>query len=143
MGIEGEARAEAAHADAGSDPYGAVGHRDRVLAAELVEHCGGYRQRLLTICAGKQDGELVAAEAADDVCRSDPVAEKRREPREYLVADGVAECVVDALEMVHVDDQDGALAAIAAAVGDPAIEVLGEATAIQDAGQWVIVGELL
>ena len=72
------------------------------------------------------DGELVATEAGNEIVRAD----KRRNDAgglyEHVVADGVAEGVVDILEPVEVDKEQGGEPAMAVAIGDglgqPALE---------------------
>ena len=75
--------------EAGRDP---LGGRDRVaFAGDVVQ----------------QQAELVAAEARDRVGRPDGLAESRRDARQQLVAGVVPERVVDLLEVIEVDEQDG------------------------------------
>ena len=57
--------------------------------------------------AGQQDGELVAAEAGDDVARSQDAAQPLGHAAEEAIAGAVAERVVDDLEVVEVDEQHG------------------------------------
>ena len=56
--------------------------------------------------AGQHEHELLPAEAADGVALADDVAQRGGGERERAVALGVAEGVVDALEVVEVDDDD-------------------------------------
>ena len=55
-----------------------------------------------------QDRELVAAEPGDQVVVADEAADPLGDRDEQRVAGGVAEGVVDDLEVVEVDEQDGA-----------------------------------
>ena len=57
--------------------------------------------------AGQHEHELLAAEPADGVGLAHDVAQRRGGERQRAVALGVAEGVVDALEVVEVDDDDG------------------------------------
>ena len=57
---------------------------------------------------GQQDGELVATEPGDDVGLPDPARQDRADRRDELVTGGVPERVVDLLEVVEVDEQQGA-----------------------------------
>ena len=57
----------------------------------------------LAVDAGKDEHELLAAEAADGVALADDRAQLGGGRGERLVALGVAERVVDALEVVEVD----------------------------------------
>ena len=61
---------------------------------------------------GAQHRELVAAEASDDVTRSHRLLEAVRDLSEQLVAGVVAESVVDVLEPVDVQEQDGDAGAV-------------------------------
>ncbi len=55
--------------------------------------------------AFEQDGELVAAEPRDRIAGSDRVGQPLGNDPEQLVASGVAQGVVDILEVVEVDEQ--------------------------------------
>ena len=57
---------------------------------------------------GQQDGELVAAEAGEDVVAAQRLAQARGDVDEQLVAVLVAQRVVDLLEAVEVDEQSAA-----------------------------------
>ena len=54
-----------------------------------------------------QDGELIAAEPGHGVMGSDGRADPHRRLAQCGIAGGMAEAVVDALEAVDVDEQDG------------------------------------
>ena len=54
----------------------------------------------------EQQSELVAAEARDRVGRAHRLAQPRGDADQQVVAGLVAECVVDLLEVVDVDEQD-------------------------------------
>ncbi len=55
--------------------------------------------------ARREHGDLLAAPACDDVGRPQALAEPAHDLDQHLVADGVAEAVVDRLEPVEVDDE--------------------------------------
>src|SRR5213078_1550030 len=59
----------------------------------------------------QQDRELVAAEPRDGVLGPHAAADTLTDRAQYAVADGVPEGVVDALEVVQVDQQHGEAAA--------------------------------
>ena len=59
-----------------------------------------------------QDGELIAAEARDEVLRPDRLAQPIRDALEEFVADQMSERIVDALEFVDVDVEDRELGAL-------------------------------
>ena len=80
------------HAEQFLDPLGDV---DR--AADVVDPV-------------EQDGELVATDPGDGVAGpKDSARDGCAIPTEQLVADGVAEAVVDVLEAVEVEEEDGEL----------------------------------
>ena len=53
------------------------------------------------------DGELVAADAGDEIVAADGVGEPLRHRADQLVADRMAERIVDVLEVVEVDVEHG------------------------------------
>ena len=95
-------------------PEVAIAELEPGLLAEAVEH----RERLpalvtkpppplLVVDVGQQDGELVAAEARDDVLGAQHVPQAAGDGLQQLVADAVAEGVVDDLEVVEVEEETG------------------------------------
>ena len=66
-------------------------------------------RRLWTV--GNDDGELVAAQARQESARQPLACRRRLTSLQQIVADRVAEDVVDLLEAVEVDTQNGKLAA--------------------------------
>ncbi len=85
-----------------------------------------------------QDGELVAAQAGDDVVAAHGAHEPRGHALEQLVADGVPERVVDALEVVEVDEHHRDL--VARAGLERLAHLLAEQRAVGQAGQRVVRG---
>ena len=85
----------------------------------------------------QHDRELVAAEPGDDVLRAHGVAQPARDGDEQRVADGVAERVVDDLEVVDVDEQHPERAG---AVGELAAQPLHEQQPVRQVGERVVVG---
>ena len=80
---------------------------ERLLERELdaLGDAGGA----LVVAAVEQDGELVAAEPRRQVAGAQAGAQAAGEGDQQLVADLVAEAVVDALEVVEVEEEhDGA-----------------------------------
>ena len=61
----------------------------------------------LPLAMAVEDDELVAAPAGDEVARADDAAEAPRDLRQELVAGGVAQAVVDLLEIVEVEKHHG------------------------------------
>ncbi len=71
-----------------------------------------------------------------------PLAHDRGDVADQVVAGVVTERVVDRLEAVDVDDHHRALAAVAGAEGDVLVELGAEATAVEQAGERVVIGEV-
>ena len=93
-------------ADAGADDDGLAG--DRVGRADRGDHARGHGlQGGVIEAAGGDDGEFVAAEAGDQVVAAQGAAQPLGDAADQLVADRVAERVVDVLEMVEIDVEDG------------------------------------
>ena len=95
--------------------------------------------------AGLDDGELVAADARDQVV----LAEAGRQPGghrlQQLVADGMAERIVDALELVEVEVEHGD-ALVVRQGGDGLVELLLQERPVGQVGKRVVprhVGDLL
>ena len=61
---------------------------------------------------GDEHGELLAAEAGQQVARPQAGGERRADPLEHQVAHGVAVSVVQRLEAVDVRHQQGAVTAL-------------------------------
>ena len=111
-------------------------------ADDCAQALGGL-DRLVAPGVGKDDPELVAAEATDDVGGAHPALDRAGDGNEQLVARAVAARVVDELEAVEVEDQQRAAGLVALGGGKLALELGGEAAAVVDAGQRVVVGEVL
>ena len=73
------------------------------------------------------DGELVPAEPGDEIAGTDERRDDAGSLHEHVVSDGVAEGVVDALEPVEIDEEQGGPRSLVIAVGDglgqPAVEL--------------------
>ena len=93
-------------ADAGADADRLVAGR-HALGERGEDPLGDHHDVLGPVEAVEQDGELVAAEARDGVARAHARAQALGDRDQQLVADRVAERVVDGLEVVDVDEQDG------------------------------------
>ena len=101
-------------ADAGGDHDLAAVDAER--AAEVVEQAQGEADRADLVAAVlDQHRELVAAEAGRHRVAGQGLAESLGHPDQQLVADRVAEAVVDGLEVVEVDEQHAGHAACGAA----------------------------
>jgi hypothetical protein len=87
---------------------GAGQHEGRL--ERRADACGGLQR----IGGGlEQHGELVAAEPGDGVAGAGRAGDPLRDAHEQLVTGGVAEAVVDRLEVVQVEEDDGDGAAVA------------------------------
>ena len=136
-------RLEHRDADArGHRPVARARYRDP-FGAQRLEQVLGHALALCAVARGSSDGELVAAEAGEDVALAQALAEQRRDPRDDLVAGGVAERVVDVLEVVEVEQQQRAVGAVAAHELGVLVELLGEARAVVQAGERVVRGEVV
>ena len=109
------------------------GQLERVEDA-LGDHLGG---RLGVGAVLQAHGELVAAEAGDHVAGAHAGAQALRDRDQQLVPDGVAERVVDRLEVVDVDEQHRQLRARA---GERVAHAGDEQRAVRQVGQRVVEG---
>ena len=82
--------------------------------------------------------ELVAAKAGSRIAGPDHGLELLRERLQRQIARVVTEPVVDALEVVQVDEQESGLAAGPLAGRDRVVEPLGEMDAVRETGQRVV-----
>jgi len=102
----------------------------------------GDDERLRLALRGQQDRELVAAQAREDVGLAQAVAQRAGAGDDELVAGGVPEAVVDRLEAVEVEHEQGALGAVAAAAGDVLGQRAVDAAAVEQSGERVVVGQV-
>ena len=89
----------------------------------------------------EQHGELLAAHSRDDAFLAHRLAEHRGHLVQHLVADEVAESIVDLLEVIEIDGEERDVAVPATRVGDGALHLNGEAAAIEAARRGVRVDE--
>ena len=87
-------------------------HRERRARRAPARRPRGRRR-----AAVHDDGELVAADAGDDVAGAHAAAQPLGEHEQQLVTGGVAAAVVDVLEVVEVDEQHADRAAALRAPG--------------------------
>ena len=85
-------------------------------ASRIFWRDGGRLARVVEL--GQEHDELVAAEAGDGVVGAGGAAEPLGHRLQEQVADGVAEAVVDVLEAVEVEEEDGAVPVGAPGVRD-------------------------
>ena len=82
---------------------------------------------------GREDRERVAAEVRERVERADGAGEALRDLDEHAVAELVPEHLVDLVEAVEVEQDEGEAAAV-----DRAVELLAQRAAVGQAGQRVV-----
>ena len=118
--------------------------RDRDLAGGVDGPClqplhqaACETERVSRVAGGKDDGELLAADAADDVARAHERRRHLAERDEDLVPDAVAADVVDALELVDVEHEQGDGVACTARACQLCAEPLVEVAVVEEAGQRV------
>ena len=135
--------------DADADGDDDVVTVDEVGRPELAHEAFGHRHRAPQVggVVG-EDRELVAAEAGHEIRLADRPGDALGDADEEGVAGGVAEAVVDDLEVVEVDEQDGGRALLDAAMatrrrGQDALQGQLEHAAVGGAGQRVTLGEVL
>ena len=93
-------------AEAGADDQVIVVELERT--SERVEDpLGGLHRHLRIVDVLEQDRELVAAEPGGGVGRADAYRDALSDLEQNPVADGVTEAVVDGLEVVEIDEQNG------------------------------------
>jgi hypothetical protein len=122
--------------DAGSDHDRAAAdvHRFPQGDQEPVRHLQGR----LVLRALQQDGELVPAQPRRGVPCPQEAGEAVSDDVEHLVAGVVAESVVDGLEVVEVDEADGARRAVVRATAEGVLHPLAEEHPVADAGEVVV-----
>ena len=94
----------------------------------------------LSLDVVQEHGELVAAQARREVARLQRAAQAPGDGLQQLVADRMAERVVDRLEVVEVEEEDRV---VAPARGEQLAELVEEQRAVGQAGQRVVVGLVL
>lgn len=87
-------------------------------------------------------GELVAAEASDHVARTQPGLDQRGNPDEDPVADGMSAAVVDVLEAVEIEHDDGAGTTIAYALLHDPVDLAFQMAPVREVGQRVVRGQV-
>ena len=89
---------------------------------------------------GEDDRELVAAEAGHGVVVAHALAQPARHLQQQLVAGGVAERVVDGLEVIDVDEHHRHGAAVALGAREAVAQPIGEQLAVRQVREDVVVG---
>jgi len=110
----------------------------QVDALDVERHLQGCRERerdrghvVRPVHVGEQDRELVPAQAGDGVDVSQHTGQARPDLAEQLVAEVVAEGVVDLLEPVEVDDQQSGAGPGPAVSAQRLPEVVGQQLAVR------------
>ena len=119
-----------------------IGGPDLALAQDGAD-VAGDDHRLVLVDLGEDQGELVAAEPGDHVGGARPGAEDLRDGLEHHIAGGAAVAVVDQLEVVDVEHQQGAGARVPRRVGQLALQLADEPRPVEDAGQEVVLSKML
>ncbi len=107
---------------------------------ELACHHGDM---VLVRDIGQEHDELVAAQARHGVLDAQRLAQPVGHFREDLIADLVAEAVVDGLEAVDVDDEDGQRFSDVSVLVQRLAQAILHQAAIGQAGEGVVVGHLV
>ena len=119
-----------APADPARDGFGCVAdavHVERSIGWRVAEH---------------QQEELVAAVARHDLVRARRAPQAFRDGDQELVPGLVPEAVVDELEVVEVDEEDGEHGRLRVVAAHRLLEPLLEGDAVREAGQRVVVGNV-
>ena len=102
---------------------------------------GGDLVRLSRGDVEDERGELVAAEAADHVGRAQAPPQHLGGRAQHLVAGQVAGGVVDELEVVEVEHEQGSVLAPAVHASQLAVQPVHEPPPVEQPGERVVVGE--
>ena len=128
-------------ADRGADHDGLFA--DGVGRAQRGDDAVGDRLQGGVIGAGGgDDREFVAAEARHHVVAAQAAAQPLRDAADQLVADRVAERVVDVLEVIEIDVEDRRGRRALAYLLDRGLEPLAEEDAIGQAAERIVQGEM-
>ena len=137
----GRAHAGRRHGDADAGEHGDVVAGDRHRVAQAVEQSLGDVDRAVDAAAVlEQDRELVAAEAGGGVAGAGGAADAIGDGLQQLVADGVAERVVDRLEVVEVDEQHDDRVGLGTGDAQGVVHAVEEQRPVGEPGQLVVEG---
>ena len=139
-------RLERAQAGRGGHAHDALADRHAARRADRVEQLAGDRARRRRRSVRREDdAELVAAEPADaSVARTRAAGAPARTARSMLVADRVAVGVVDVLEVVDVERDDGGRRRRGGGRAASArSSSSSKRAAVEQAGERVVAGEVL
>ena len=128
--------------DAGARREVELATLDEVRRAELAEQVLRDDARVARVAHLLQhDDELVAAESRDGVAGAQRARQPRRHLLQDLVADVVAERVVDVLESIEVEEHQRHAGAMPAREHERLAQPVGEQVAVGEPGQAVVVRE--
>lgn len=102
----------------------------------LFGHAGGVRR---IVDFGKDDHEFVAAQPGEDVAAADRRLQSIGHVDQQRISGGVAERVVGRLEPIEVEEQHGERMTFALCRRQRLFEALGEAAAVEQPGQRVVM----
>ena len=123
--------------DARGDEVLAGGEDDRLV--DRLRDALGHPDRLVrAVELLADDEELVAAEPGDRVGGPHRVVQPRRQRHEQVVAGGVAERIVDELELVEVGEQHRDGAAVAPAARERALEAVERQRPVRQRGERIV-----
>ena len=128
--------------DAGGDADRAPVVDDEHFGAHCFEQPVHHGLGVIGRDPGQHSGELVAAQPPDDVVRAQPGGEQARNLDQYLVTGGVAAAVVDVLEAVQVEHDDGARPAGVEAGPDGPVDLVLQVPTVRQAGERVVGGQV-
>src|ERR1700687_749215 len=98
---------------------------------------------VLDLEIGEQDDELISSHACDSVGLADAGTEPVTNLEKKSVPRLVAERVVDALEVVEIDDHDGDVVVVTRRALDTDLEPVAEEGPGGEIGERIVVGEIL
>ena len=131
-------------ADAGADVQAGRADVDRLFQQRRDALC--HRRRLVGIRSIEQHRELVAAQACHQILATDDLADARTDLAQQLVPGLVPEGVVDLLEVVQIDQQQGqppGLGGVGRERCQCQLELFQEVATISEPGELVGLGLML
>ena len=118
----------------------AAGQGHRLRLDDLGDPVADGQRVAVALHAVEEDDELVTAEAGDQVVGSQDRADALGDLAEQVVADVVAAGVVDQLEAVDVEEEEGDVGAVPTGPGQCLFEVVEELRPVGQAGERVVQG---
>ncbi len=118
-------------------------HRDGQHPDEPADLVGEAAQRLVIGHGRRQHDELLAAPAAEHVVAAQTALQAMRDLGEHAVADGAPIDVVDALEVVEIEQQHAGRNARAVGAGELGRDRIEHVAAVVEPGERVHAGALL